>query len=58
MHNLEHLTSDSSLSVADIAFVFFFVFVFILSAISAYTTGLKALYDPFNCTSTVQLLSY
>ena len=34
------------------------VFVFILRAISPCTTGLKALYDPFDCTSTVQLSIY
>ena len=32
--------------------------VFILSAISPYTTGLKVLYDPSDCTSTVQLPNY
>ena len=37
---------------------FIIVFVFILSAISLCTTGLKALYDPSDCTSTVQLSYY
>ena len=32
----------------------FVVFVFILSAISKCSSGLKALYDPSNCTSTAQ----
>ena len=39
-----------------VMYVFMFAFVFILSAISQSTK--KALYDPSNCTSTVQLSNY
>ena len=34
-------------------FLEFCVFIFILRAISSYTTGLKALFNPYNCTGTV-----
>ena len=44
-------TDDESLH----CIIFCIVFVFILRAISPCTTGLKTLYDPSDCTSTVQL---
>ena len=42
----------------DQAHCIFIVFVFILNAISPCTTGLKVLFDPSDCTSTVQLSNY
>ena len=46
------------MSILVFLFFVFFVFVFILSAIFLYTTGLKALYGPSYCTSTVQCFFY
>ena len=46
------------LTILVFVFVCILQLIFILSAISPCTTGLKALYDPSYCTSTNQLSDY
>ena len=39
-------------SIAEINYYYYYYYVFILSAISPYTTGLKALFNQSGCTGT------